>query len=177
MQDMATAEATTDKPVKPGDIILYNGIEARVAKNGALQDVKTGRMIAPPDDEHNPLQPVRTTEEAQALAHLRWHGKRQAAIVQAVKNRAPGPIAQLVADIDDADGAVTQVLVQDIVLNNFSNDKDRRETWEWITEHSGMSGKAPKQAQQQAAEPGKVLDVDALQAVVAALVEAKRING
>lgn len=168
--------AASDKPVKPGDIILYNGVEARVAKNGALQDVATGKMIAPPADEYNRLQPVHTTAEAQALAHVRWHGKRQAAIVQAVQNRAPGNVASLVADIDDADGAVTQILVQDIVLNNFSNDKDRRETWEWVTEHSGMSGKAPKQAPVAVQAPGNILDVDALERTVAALEQARRMS-
>lgn len=142
-----TITLATGEQVVAGQIVEYMGRECKVSKNGALYDLDTHRFITPPAPEYA-LEPVRTSEQGRELASTRWHAPRQKAAIAAVAEAAGN---NALDTIELADGYMVQAMISEVVLNTNERGADRIKAWEAVLEHSGMSGKAPKQAQQQPA--------------------------
>jgi hypothetical protein len=127
-----------------GNRLLYKGIDGWQYKNGAIMAVESGQWLKPMDDMSvaiGNLKPARSSEEAKALLHARWHGKRQAEIVRVVAQHLADDTIQ---DIDTADALTVGVLLSEVVLNPKVRGIDRIKAWEVIAEHAGMSGRRDK---------------------------------
>jgi hypothetical protein len=173
MDEPQTITLASGEIVVAGQIVQYAGQECKVSKNGALYGLTDKRFVSPPAPAFA-LTPISSSEQGRDIASIRWHAPRQAAAIAAVREAAGNDSLDT---IELADGYLVQAMISEVVLDNSGKTRgaDRVKAWESVLEHSGMSGKQPKQAQQQA-EPGRVLDVDALQAVVAALAQAKALQ-
>lgn len=159
-----------------GEIIEYAGQECKVSKNGALYGYTSKGFITPPGPDHA-LEPVRTSEQGRELASTRWHAPRQKAAIAAVAEAAGN---NALDTIELADGYMVQAMISEVVLNPEERGADRIKAWEAVLEHSGMSGKAPKQAQQQPAEAEVQFLRSTLTNIVAAAMaaaERKQENG
>lgn len=156
------------------EIHEYNGVMVRRVKNGALQDVATGRMVAPPPEANRSI----TSETASALAYTRWHGPAQ----DAYRRKVADALAQrgdstLIETVEQARGEAIGVLVEEVLFNPDVRGIDRIKAHEHILEQSGMDGRAPKQAHsdaQSGMQPVVSVDIDALERLIAAL---KGANG
>lgn len=124
----------------PGEVIEYNGAQVKTLKNGALQDIATGRIV-----RGTPDVPGRITssEQAREMLYRRWHGSRQAAAVEAVRN-ATGNDA--IETIDAADSYMLKAMIEEVVLDSDTRADHRVKAWQAVLEQSGMDGKAPKQS-------------------------------
>lgn len=130
--------------MSPQEIHEYNGVMVRTAKNGALQDIATGRMVAPPPVENRSI----TAETASMYAHQRWHGAAQDAYRRKVQEGLAGRGDDtLIETIEQARGEMIGVLVEEVVLNPDVRGIDRVKAHEHALEQSGMDGRAPKQVQ------------------------------
>jgi hypothetical protein len=152
----------------PGEIVEYNGREARVCRNGALQDVESGKIVSPPDAAT--LDTIRTSEHGRALAFARWHAPRQRAAVEAVR-QATGD--GTIDSIDAADAYMVRALVEEVVLNIDVPGRDRIAAHRHILEQSGMDGRPDGGAQPQ--PPGGVSDVaiSALRDIVVSIMSRR----
>ena len=138
--DNQEVQYTGEVDNKGRPLAMYKGMLVREVANGALQRVDNGYMVT----HGNGLQPVRNSESARALAHYRWHGKRQEKIAQAVREALENDDIQ---SIDVADAEVVGVLIKEVVLNPKVRGKDRVDAWSAILEQAGMDGRAPKHAE------------------------------
>ncbi len=147
----------------------YESAQYKLCKNGSIIKLgANGGFVygVPPVDTRI------TTETAAAMAWERWHGQRQEAMRQALQDAT----GREMIDYNAADGEMVYTLARYGVMDETQRLKDRIETWEKLMQHSGADGRAPKQAANSGnvdAAPGSVLDVDALERVIAALQAAK----
>lgn len=155
---------------KPGDEWDYEGTHYKMAKNGSIFSlgVAGSRFVYgnPPGETR-----ITTTEQAVRLNEIRWHGHRQDAARQAVRDALND---DRIDSIEAADGYMTYALVREGVLDGTHRLADRVKAYETVLEHSGMSGKAPKAAQQQV--QGATLSMDRDTAVAVAQAVAAEMS-
>jgi hypothetical protein len=125
-------------------LVMYAGILARVLKNGALQNTETGILLNPPDDDHR-LEPVRNSESARELNFIRWHGERQSRAAAVVAETLAGLGDNEPVTIQKADGYIIGELVRAVLDPKIRLDH-RVKAYEFVVKQSGMSGEAPKGA-------------------------------
>src|SRR5688572_25381901 len=155
---------------KPGDEWETDGLRYKMAKNGSIYNlgVAGARFVygVPPEETR-----ITTSEHAQRMNEIRWHGHRQDAARQAVRDALND---DKIDSIEAADGYMTYALVREGVLDGTQRLADRVKAYETVLEHSGMSGKAPKQAQQQV--QGATLSMDTETAVAVAQAVAAEMS-
>ena len=160
--------------VAEAEITEYNGAKVRELRNGALMDVETKRIVG--NSPHNAASTViSTSERARELAHQRWHGEAQEgykrAIQKALEERNETAIIET---IEQARGKGIELMTSEIALNAGVREDWRIKAHEHALLQSGMDAREPKQAAGISSPPaGEVLDVSALERVVAALERAK----
>ena len=126
----------------PGEIVDYNGRPARVARNGALQDVQSGRIVAPP-----PVDAIGSPERARELNYIRWHGEAQAGYRRALQSAlAERNDSRVIETIEQARGAGVEIMAGEIAFNAGVREDWRIKAHEHALEQSGMDGRAPRQA-------------------------------
>lgn len=149
-----------------GEWFDYEDKQYKRCKNDAIMDCGSGKFVygVPPLDARI------TAETAPILLEKRWHGDRQEAARLAVQHALND---DKIDTIQAADAYMTYAIVREGVLASDVRLDWRVKAWEAVLERSGMSGKAPKQAQQQV--QGATLSMDRETAVLVARAVAQEM--
>jgi hypothetical protein len=127
---------------KAGETFEYEGSRYKLCKNGSIAQlgVSGTRFV------HGvpPVATRITTENAADMAYQRWHGGRQDAARQAVRDALND---DRIDSVEAADAYMTYALVREVVLDQGARGSDRVKAYESVLAQSGMDGRAPKQAQ------------------------------
>lgn len=157
--------------LQPGEIIERNGRQVKVLRNGALQDVETKQIVGNSAPNSAGSTVIATSERARELNEIRWHGEAQAGYKRALQAAlAERHDATVIETIEQASGKGIELLASEIALNAGVREDWRIKADAHIRDQAGMSGKAPKQAQQQTT--GATLSMDRDTAVAVALAIA-----
>lgn len=124
-------------------------METRVLKNGAIQDVDTGRIVSGKNAT------TKITSQNSAALHRKRREKAAALIRQQIieaNNTHKGSDGQFdMTHVISAAGGVANAagaLWSEIVLDPTSYPRDRREVWETIAKHAGVIGDARRDDEQ-----------------------------